>query len=61
VVIVGELSGTTSGVGAMMNAARESGRTDQVIVGILVFAAVGLLADVLLRLSTRRWVRWASA
>jgi ABC-type nitrate/sulfonate/bicarbonate transport system permease component len=61
VVIVGELSGTTSGVGAMMNAARESGRTDQVIVGILVFAAVGLLADVLLRLGTRRWVRWASA
>ena len=61
VVIVGELSGTTSGVGAMMNAARESGRTDQVVVGILVFAAVGLVADVLLRLATRRWVRWADA
>ena len=61
VVIVGELSGTTSGVGAMMNGARESGRTDQVVVGILVFAAVGLLADVVLRLATRRWVRWASA
>jgi len=61
VVIVGELSGTTSGVGAMMNAARESGRTDQVVVGILVFAAVGLLADVVLRLLTRPWVRWASA
>lgn len=60
VVIVGELSGTTSGVGAMMNSARESGRTDQVIVGILVFATVGLLADVVLRLATRRWVRWAS-
>ena len=61
VVIVGELSGTTSGVGAMMNAARESGRTDQVLVGILVFAAVGLLADLLLRAGTRRWVRWADA
>jgi len=61
VVIVGELSGTTSGVGAMMNAARESGRTDQVIVGILVFAAVGLAADLLLRAATRRWVRWARA
>ena len=59
-VIVGELSGTTLGVGAMMNAARESGRTEQVIVGILVFAAVGLLADVLLRASSRRWVRWAT-
>jgi ABC-type nitrate/sulfonate/bicarbonate transport system permease component len=60
-VIVGELSGTTQGVGAMMNAARESGRTDQIIVGILVFAVVGLAADVLLRLATRRWVRWAAA
>ena len=45
----------------MMNAARESGRTDQIVVGILVFATVGLLADVLLRLLTRRWVRWADA
>ena len=60
-VIVGELSGTTRGVGAMMNAARESGRTDQIVVGILVFAAVGLLADVLLRTLARRWVRWADA
>jgi sulfonate transport system permease protein len=60
-VIVGELSGTTQGVGAMMNAARESARTDQVIVGILVFAVVGLLADLLLRLAARPWVRWADA
>lgn len=58
-VIVGELSGTTLGLGAMMNAAREVGRTEQVVVGIVVFAAVGLLADLALRASTRRWVRWA--
>ncbi|MEO6204872.1 MAG: ABC transporter permease, partial [Mycobacteriales bacterium] len=42
-VIVGELTGTDRGVGAMMNAARETGRTEQVVVGILVFAAVGLV------------------
>ena len=60
-VIVGELSGTSLGVGAMMNAARESGRTEQVVVGILVFATVGLLADLLLRAATSRWVRWARA
>jgi ABC-type nitrate/sulfonate/bicarbonate transport system permease component len=58
-VIVGELSGTTLGVGAMMNAARETGATEQVVVGILVFAVVGLSADLLLRGVTRRWVRWA--
>lgn len=60
-VIVGELSGVTTGVGAMMNAARESGRTEQVVVGILVFATVGLLADMALRALTARWVRWATA
>lgn len=58
-VIVGELTGTRMGVGAMMNAARESARTDQVIVGILVFAVVGFLADLALRLATRRFVRWS--
>jgi len=60
-VIVGELSGVTTGVGAMMNAARESGRPEQVLVGIVVFATVGLLADLLLRAATARWVRWARA
>jgi ABC-type nitrate/sulfonate/bicarbonate transport system permease component len=60
-VIVGELSGVTSGVGAMMNAARESGRTEQVVVGIVVFATVGLLADLVLRALTARWVSWASS
>ena len=60
-VIVGELSGTSLGVGAMMNAARETGATDQVVVGILVFAVVGLTADLLLRALTRRAVRWADA
>jgi ABC-type nitrate/sulfonate/bicarbonate transport system permease component len=60
-VIVGELTGTDRGVGAMMNAARETGRTEQVVVGIVVFAAVGLAFDMALRAGTRRWVRWASA
>jgi ABC-type nitrate/sulfonate/bicarbonate transport system permease component len=59
-VIVGELSGVTTGVGAMMNAARESGRPEQVLVGIVVFAVVGLLADLLLRGVSARWVRWAA-
>ncbi len=60
-VIVGELSGTDRGVGAMMSAARETGRTEQVVVGIVVFATVGLLADLVLRGVTARWVRWSKA
>lgn len=58
-VIVAELSGFSLGLGVMMNAARETGRTEQVIVGILVFAVIGLTADLLLRVLTRRWVSWA--
>ena len=60
-VIVGELSGTSLGVGAMMNAARETGRTEQVVVGIVVFAAVGLVFDLTLRRFTRRSVAWAQS
>ena len=58
-VIVGELTGITWGVGAMMFSARERGATDQIIVGILVFALIGYTADRLLRRASRRWVRWA--
>lgn len=58
-VVVGELAGITWGVGAMMNASRERNATDQVVVGILVFAVVGFAADRLLRAASRRWVRWA--
>ncbi len=59
-VVVGELTGTDRGVGAMMNAAREVGRTEQVLTGIVVFAAVGLAADLVLRRLTRPWTRWAA-
>jgi len=58
-VIVGELTGTRTGIGAMMTAARESGRLDQVLVGMLCFAALGLVGDLLLRLLSRPFVRWA--
>ncbi|MGH9226150.1 MAG: ABC transporter permease [Acidimicrobiales bacterium] len=60
-VIVGELSGTSSGVGAMMNAARESGRTDQIIVGIITFAVVGYLGDRMLRTVVRPLIRWSDS
>ena len=59
-VIIAELGGTTDGVGAMMTAAREAGATDQIIVGILVFALIGYLADRLLRLLSRRFISWSA-
>lgn len=58
-VIVGELTGTTSGVGAMMFAAREVGRLDHIIVGMATFAVVGLAGDLLLRAAARPFVAWS--
>lgn len=58
-VIVGELTGTRYGLGAMMFAARESGSLDQIIVGMICFALFGLAFDVLLRRATRRAIAWA--
>jgi ABC-type nitrate/sulfonate/bicarbonate transport system permease component len=58
-VIVGELLGVNRGIGAMMIAARESGATDQIIVGVFLFAVIGYTGDRLLRLATRPLVRWS--
>jgi NitT/TauT family transport system permease protein len=58
-VIVGELTGTTSGIGAMMFAAREVGRIDHIIVGMAAFAVVGLAGDLILRAAARPFVAWA--
>jgi NitT/TauT family transport system permease protein len=60
-VIVGELTGANRGLGAMMFAAREVGRLDQIIVGMVAFAVIGLAGDLLLRALTRPLVRWADA
>ncbi len=58
-VIVGELTGTRRGIGAMMFAAREVGRLDRVIVGMACFALLGLGTDLLVRRLTQRFTRWA--
>jgi len=60
-VVVGELVGVSNGIGAMMNAARESGATEQVIVGLFLFAAIGYTGDRLLRLAARPMLRWSDS
>lgn len=60
-VIVGELTGASRGLGAMMFSAREVTRLDQIIVGMAAFAVVGLIGDLLLRAVTRPLTRWADA
>jgi NitT/TauT family transport system permease protein len=60
-LIVGELTGTNRGLGAMMSAARELNRLDQIIVGMVTFAVIGFAGDLLLRKVARPFVRWADA
>lgn len=60
-VIVGELTGASRGLGAMMFAAREIFKLDQIIVGMVTFAVIGLAGDLLLRAVTRPLTRWADA
>ncbi len=60
-VIVGELLGVSRGIGAMMIAAREAGATDQIIVGVFLFALIGYTGDRLLRMLARPLVRWSDA
>jgi ABC-type nitrate/sulfonate/bicarbonate transport system permease component len=58
-VIIGELTGSNRGLGAMMFAAREVGRLDQILVAMATFGVIGLTGDLLLRALTRPLVRWA--
>lgn len=60
-VIVGELLGVSRGIGAMMISARESGATEQIIVGVFLFATIGYAGDRLLRLLARPLIRWSDA
>jgi len=60
-VIVAELTGSRRGLGAMMFAAREVSKLDQIIVGMATFAIIGFAGDLLLRTAARPLVRWADA
>lgn len=59
-VIVGELTGTRRGIGVMMTTARETGRLDRVIVGMICFAVLGSLSDLVIRSVARPFTGWAT-
>jgi sulfonate transport system permease protein len=60
-LVVAETIATDSGIGYMINNARDFLRTDIVIVGLLVYALVGLLMDTIVRLIERWILRWRAA
>ncbi|HUQ59247.1 MAG TPA: ABC transporter permease [Lentzea sp.] len=57
-LIVGEQVNADSGLGFLINNAREFLRTDVVVVGLVVYALLGLSTDALVRLLERRVLRW---
>jgi sulfonate transport system permease protein len=58
ILIVAETVSAQSGIGYMTMNAREFLQTDVVLVGILLYALLGKLADVLARGLERLWLRW---
>lgn len=57
-LIVAEQVNADAGLGFMINDAREFLRTDIIVVGLVVYSALGLLTDSLVRLIERRALIW---
>lgn len=58
ILIVAETISANAGIGYMTMNAREFLQTDVVLVGILLYAALGKLADLLAKGLERYWLRW---
>jgi sulfonate transport system permease protein len=61
ILIVAETISAQAGIGYMTMNAREFLQTDVVLVGILLYALLGKLADVLAKGLERWWLRWNPA
>jgi len=57
-LVVGEQINASSGIGFMINDARDFLRTDIIVVGLLVYALLGLGSDALIRGFERRAFAW---
>jgi sulfonate transport system permease protein len=57
-LIVGEQVNASSGLGKIINDAREFLQTDVVVVGLVVYAVLGLLTDAAVRLLERKALSW---
>jgi len=57
-LVVVEQINSTSGIGYMMELARTYGQTDIIIVGLVVYGALGLISDAVVRLIQRRALSW---
>ena len=58
ILVAAEQVNATSGIGYLMNDARDFMRIDILVVGLLIYAFLGLLVDILVRWLERRLLRW---
>ena len=58
ILVAAEQVNATSGIGFLMNDARDFMRMDILVVGLLIYAALGLIVDVLVRWLERRLLAW---
>jgi len=59
VIVVGEMTGVQTGLGAIIMEARQLSRTEIVISGMIVIGTVGFLSDQLVMLIGRRLLAWS--
>lgn len=59
VIVVGEMTGVQTGLGAMIMDARQLSRTEIVIAGMIVIGALGYLSDRAVQGLGRRLLRWS--
>ncbi|MET7863529.1 ABC transporter permease [Micromonospora taraxaci] len=57
-LVVGEQVNAQTGIGFLMMEAREFSQTDVVVLGLLVYALLGLISDSALRILERRMLTW---
>ena len=60
-VIVAELIGASSGIGHMITDSQSLLATDQIIFGIIVIGLIGLVSDMLFKLTNRKLFPWAAS
>jgi sulfonate transport system permease protein len=58
VLVAAEQVNASSGIGYLVNDARDFMRTDIMVVGLLIYALLGLVVDVLVRWLERRMLAW---
>ena len=57
-LVVAEQINATAGIGYLINDARDFLRTDVIVVGLAVYAVLGLATDALVRLAEQRLLAW---